>query len=91
MVEIVFSKTFCKFYSDRIFHSLKLSNRFVEQVKLFSRNSSSPFLADHQLQGEMKKYRAFSVTSDIRIIYQIIGDQTVRFVDIGTHEQVYGK
>jgi len=61
VVEIVFSKTFCKFYSDRIFHSLKLSNRFVEQVKLFSRNSSSPFLADHQLKVKMKKYRAFQL------------------------------
>ena len=91
MVEIVFSKTFYKFYSDRIFPSLKLSDRFVERVKLFSRNPTSPVLVDHQLQGEMKKYRAFSITNDIRVIYQIIGDQTVMFVDIGTHEQVYKK
>lgn len=91
MVEIIFSKLFQSNYSNRIFSSLKLSDRFTERVKIFSKNPADPILRDHSLQGEMKLYRSFSITSDIRVIYQIIGNQTVKFIAIGTHEQVYKK
>ncbi len=33
--------------------------------------------------------RAFSVTGDIRIVYFEINDESVLFLDIGTHNQVY--
>lgn len=91
MVEIIFDKKFRQHYSNRIFPSLKLSDRFLERLKIFSKNPNNSVLNDHSLQGELKNCRAFSITSDIRVIYQIIGDNAVRFVNIGTHEQVYKK
>jgi addiction module RelE/StbE family toxin len=91
VIEIIVSKIFRKYYSSRILSSLKLTNRFTERVKMFSRNPAHPVLCDHSLQGQMKSYRAFSITNDIRIVYQIIDDQAVKFVDIGTHDQVYKK
>lgn len=91
MVEIIFDKNFREYYNMRIFRSLMLSNRFTERVKMFSKNPHNPILNDHSLQGNLINCRAFSITSDIRVIYTIVDDQVVRFVNIGTHEQVYGK
>lgn len=34
---------------------------------------------------------AFSITEDIRIIYVWLGDNTARFLDIGSHDTVYKK
>ena len=91
MGEILLDKSFRKSLSVRIHVSSNLYDRVVERIKLFSINPSNPILVDHQLRGEMKKYRSFSITKDVRIIYQIINDQAVKLVDIGTHSQVYGK
>jgi len=91
VIEIIFSKIFRKYYSSGILSSLKLTDRFTERVKIFSKNPAHPILCDHSLQGQMKNYRAFSITNDIRVVYQIIDDQIVKFVDIGTHDQVYEK
>jgi len=46
-------------------------------------------LNDHPLHSKLQGCRAFSITKDIRVIYQIIDDNLVRFLNIGTHNQVY--
>lgn len=55
---------------------------------LFIDNPRNSILKDHALKGKKSSFRAFSVTSDIRIIYQVVNDIAV-FLDIGTHNQVY--
>jgi len=37
----------------------------------------------------MKGKFAFSITDDIRIVYEWLGKSTVRFLAIGEHEKVY--
>jgi len=37
----------------------------------------------------MKGFYAFSITGDIRVIYQKISDEEIILVDIGSHNQVY--
>ena len=37
----------------------------------------------------MKGKFAFSITNDIRIIYEWLGKNTVRFLAIGGHKKVY--
>jgi len=39
----------------------------------------------------MKGKWAFSVTDDIRIVYEWLGKTTVRFLAIGRHSKVYKK
>lgn len=35
--------------------------------------------------------RSFNITGDIRVVYREIDKNTVEFLDIGTHPQVYGE
>ena len=62
-----------------------------EKVKLFENNPHDTRLENHALRRRMKGKWAFSITNDIRIVYEWIGKGTVRFLAIGTHRQVYSK
>lgn len=67
----------------------KLQRIFVERLKLFESDRSNSKLKDHELSGSMKGFRAFSITEDIRVIYQDEDRNTVKFYDVGSHNQVY--
>lgn len=82
-------KRFEKNFKNRIAFSKHLVSQFSKRLKLFTINRSDPALKDHQLTGTKKEYRAFSVTGDIRVIYQKISDDHIVLVDIGSHNQVY--
>lgn len=80
---------FQKSFRKRIANDSKLINKTGAKIKAFQQNPSNPVLKDHPLKGSKRKFRAFSITGDIRIIYQKINDKHVVFYDIGTHNQVY--
>ena len=82
-----FQKSFLKAYQKRI-TDRSTHNKFVERLKIFTENPHYPLLHDHALIGKLNKYRSFSITGDIRVIYYI-HDGTAYFIDIGTHNQVY--
>lgn len=79
---------FKRSYKKRIFYDHNLRKKTDERIELFQQNQSSPLLKDHSLTGDMKGYRAFSVTGDVRIVYYLKDDITWLY-DIGTHNQVY--
>jgi addiction module RelE/StbE family toxin len=89
VAEVIFDKQFRKYYNQRIFPSLKLTDRFNERLKIFCKNPAHAVLNDHPLHSTLQGCRAFSITKDIRVVYQIIDDNLVRFLNIGTHNQVY--
>jgi addiction module RelE/StbE family toxin len=73
---------------------LKLSPFLREKIDgvimLFEQNPFAPSLRNHALGGALKDKRAISVTSDVRIIYEMEGEHTVvLFLDVGRHAQVY--
>ena len=84
-----FTKNFKKNFNKRIKGNKSLENRFKERYDLFTDDSSNEVLNDHQLSGKLQGYRAFSITGDIRVVYYA-RKETAFFVDIGTHNQVYG-
>lgn len=64
----------------------------VEQcIKRFRNNPVDTRLRNHQLHRTLFGQWAFSVTGDIRIVYEWMSKTTVRFVAIGRHEVVYKK
>lgn len=81
-------KQFKKHYQKRILPHPKLDRQFQSRLILFLSNPHHQSLADHALIGSLKSLRSFSITGDIRVIYQIHQDQLILF-DIGTHNQVY--
>lgn len=86
-MEIEFSADFRKRYKKM---REKIQKAFHHRLGIFIQNPSEPIIRDHPLTGKLEGYRAFSITGDIRAVYYI-QDDTAYFVDIGTHNQVYGK
>lgn len=89
-MKVEFTHEFIKIYKKRFKHTAQMQKKFDNRVKLFSENYQNPQLKDYQLTGKLQGFRSFSITGDIRVIYYI-NDETVYFVDIGTHNQVYRK
>lgn len=79
---------FKRSYKVRIARNRNLVKEFAESLDLFISNPTSPVLDDHPLTGSMYGYRAFSITSDIRVVYFPTQEGIILY-DIGTHDQVY--
>jgi addiction module RelE/StbE family toxin len=62
-----------------------------QKIKLFEKNPDDTRLENHALKRKMKGKWAFSITDDIRIVYEWTSKQSVRFLAIGGHTKVYGK
>lgn len=87
-MKIKYYKQFKKHFKERIPINSSLHQRFNERVRLFLDNPKNPILQDHKLTGKIHRYRAFSITGDIRLIYYK-SEYFIYFIDIGTHNQVY--
>lgn len=62
----------------------------VEQcIVWFKRNPNDTRLDNHPLLKSLEGKWAFSITKDIRIIYEWVGKSTVRFLAIGGHNEIY--
>lgn len=89
MIDIDFHKKFQKHYYKRIKNNRNLDIIFHEKVDLFAIDPNNKILNNHYLIGKMKGLYSFSITGDIRVIYQWIDSERVLFLDIGSHNQVY--
>lgn len=88
-MKILVHKTFDKHFRKRILPYPKIVTQYEERVELFVENPQYQLLKNHALSGTHIGHRAFSITGDIRLIYERIDEDTVRFLDIGSHNQVY--
>lgn len=67
-----------------------LREKTIQTIKIFAKNPKDIRLKNHALKGKLKGKRAFSVTGDIRVIFEEIdGYVLVLMLDIGTHNKVY--
>lgn len=62
-----------------------------KKIALFLNNPSDTRLDNHPLTKTMGGKWAFSITDDVRIVYQWLSRTTVRFLEIGPHTIVYIK
>lgn len=81
--------SFRKAYRKKVANNKNLVKRAEERLLLFQKDSTTPILRDHQLKGAKKRFRSFSITGDIRIVYLPISENHAILIDIGTHNQVY--
>ena len=89
MINITISPSFKKAYSKRVKGNNKLEIRISERIVLFQSDPRNKILNNHCLIGKMKGLYSFSITGDIRVVYQWIDKEKVVFLDIGSHNQVY--
>lgn len=87
-MNIFWTKEFEKHYKKRVLPYKSIDLRFKNRIMLFAKDSKNPVLKDHQLTGKFKKYRAFWIKGDLRVVYKLQG-KSCFFYDIGTHNQVY--
>ncbi len=80
---------FVKMFQELVIDDKELEVLVREKVKLFEKNPDDTRLDNHPLKKRMEGKWAFSITHDIRIVYERIGKNTIRFLAIGGHEEVY--
>lgn len=84
-MRIITSKRFNK---KMLKQTKKIQTEFKKRIKLFVVDQNNPILNNHRLHGKWSKYRSINITGDIRIIY-VQEDNIVRFIDIGSHSELY--
>ncbi len=68
----------------------KLRTKIVDRIELFKKDSFDSILKNHALKGPLSDKRAFSVTGDIRVLFEEYDNYVVVvMLDVGIHNQVY--
>jgi len=67
-----------------------IAQLFNDKQSFFILNSFNPILKTHKLKGRLKEYYSFSVNLEYRVIFKMISNEKILFLDIGTHE-IYKK
>ena len=68
----------------------RVRRQCTERLLLFEKEEFHLLLDNHALQGEYAGCRSINVTGDYRAIFQQEGEKTVRFIEIGTHHELFG-
>ena len=69
--------------------SPKLRAKFKERRDLFVVNPNHPLLNNHVLQGDRAGQWSINITGNWRALYEFRDSETVVFVDINTHSNLY--
>ena len=84
--KIVFDTSFEKDFKK---YKNKLSDKRREQLKqkllIFKKDSFDAKLKTHKLKGNLKGYWSFSINYSDRILFRFLDNETVFFIDIGSH------
>ncbi len=86
-MRISFHRNFEKKFSKL---SKKLGRQFKKRRDIFLADPYDPILNNHPLRGAFRGYRSINITGDLRAIYKHLAKDTVEFVDIGTHHELFG-
>ncbi|MBU3965571.1 type II toxin-antitoxin system mRNA interferase toxin, RelE/StbE family [Patescibacteria group bacterium] len=85
-MKIEFHKHFTKRYK-KIPSGIR--RQFEERLFIFEENSFHPLLNNHPLTGDRKGQWSINVTGDWRAIYVFKDEDTIVFIDIDTHSNLY--
>ena len=62
----------------------------AERLQLFAVEPKHPLLNNHALKGGSHHLRSINISWDYRLIYEKVGNDVVRLMDIDTHSNLYG-
>jgi len=69
----------------------KIKLALAERLEFFTHNPFHPLLNNHALHGKRKSERSINITGDYRLIYEVVGTNMVRLLDIDTHTNLYDR
>jgi addiction module RelE/StbE family toxin len=67
-----------------------IKKKTIATLEKFMIDPQNPSLRNHGLSREWKGHFSINVTGDTRSVYFVIEENTVRFVAIGSHSELYG-
>ena len=67
----------------------KQRDRAIDAIDLFLDEPMEPSLRNHALKGQWLGYRSISAGGDFRLHFKMIDQNTVLFVVLGSHSQLY--
>jgi addiction module RelE/StbE family toxin len=87
--KIYFSETFKKSYKKLVRKNPDVAFDILEKLIKFHLNPFEPSLKSHKLKGFLSEFYAFSVQTDLRIVFRFDDVGNILVVDIGSHDEVY--
>lgn len=63
--------------------------RLKKRLEIFKEDIFDKRLKTHKLKGELKEYYAFSISYADRLVFRLLEDEGVYFIDIGDHDTCY--
>lgn len=79
---VFYSSSFKKSVKKYVSHQKKIESA----ITLFMANPFEPSLKTHKLAGKLDRYWSFSIDYQMRILFEFIDEETVGFINMGTHE-----
>lgn len=89
MLKIEEVRSYGRMLEDLLIENPALEREIKQRVAWFRKNPHDTRLDNHPLTKRMTGKWAFSITDDIRIVYEWLGKNTVRFLAIGGHQKAY--
>jgi mRNA-degrading endonuclease YafQ of YafQ-DinJ toxin-antitoxin module len=81
MITVYYSSAFKKAIKKYSSHRKQIEKR----IGIFIENPYDLRLKTHKLSGELEGYYSFSISYNLRVLFEFIDDRTVGFIDLGTH------
>ncbi|MCF7835811.1 MAG: type II toxin-antitoxin system mRNA interferase toxin, RelE/StbE family [Candidatus Marinimicrobia bacterium] len=85
-MKIVTTKKFDKQFKKQ---SPKIKKEFEKRIDVFIKDAHNPILNTHKLSGKLNNLWSFSITGNIRVIFDNSYKGIVIFVAIGSHSELY--
>jgi len=67
----------------------KQKKRLKKRLAIFREDIFDKRLKTHRLKGNLKEYYAFSISYSDRIVFKIVEERVVYFIEVGSHDVCY--
>ena len=85
MLRVYFTKKFTKQYKLLSKRNSKIAKKLEKRIEIFVKNPRDPILKTHGLSGQLKGKYAFWINWNLRVVFQWIDKNSVRFIALETH------
>ena len=92
MVKILYTRSYIRRARKFAKRHPELLSQYGKTLKLLESNPSHPSLGLHKLPGRLEGLYSVSINKSYRISLEfIVQEDTIIPVDVGTHDEVYGR
>ena len=86
LYDAAFEKKFAK-YKSKLTDSER--QRLKQRLAIFKEDVFDKRLKTHKLKGELSAYHAISISHSDRLVFQVLSDGGVYFIEVGDHDICY--